>query len=116
LSADGQVIALCVIAPPGSATRANLEQNGAIAVGFSPPTIARAVQVKGAVAEIREPGPEELERAERHFGAFRAEAEAVGVRSELAQRFFDPLELVWVMLSIGEVFDQTPGPTAGKRL
>jgi hypothetical protein len=35
----------------GSASRANLEQNGVIAIGFSPPTIARALQVKGSVVE-----------------------------------------------------------------
>ena len=47
VSADGRSLRLCVTAPEGSRVRSNLEQNGAVAVGFSPPTIARAVQVKG---------------------------------------------------------------------
>ena len=47
VSADGLTLRLCVDAPAGSATRANLEGNGAIAVGFNPPTIARALQIKG---------------------------------------------------------------------
>ena len=34
--------------------RANLERNGAVAVGFSPPTIARAVQVKGVATRVVE--------------------------------------------------------------
>ena len=48
VSADGRSLRLCVAAPEGSRMRANLGRNGAVAVGFSPPTIARAVQVKGA--------------------------------------------------------------------
>ena len=47
VSADRRSLTLCVSAPEGSRMRANLEGNGAVAVGFSPPTIAKAVQVKG---------------------------------------------------------------------
>ena len=50
--------------------RANLERNGAVAVGFSPPTIARAVQVKGVATRWASPTADDLERAERHFGLF----------------------------------------------
>src|SRR5579871_5778412 len=70
VSEDGRTIAFCAMAPPGSETRANLEDNGAAAVGFSPPTIARALQVKGRAVEMREPGPEEIERAKTHLEAF----------------------------------------------
>jgi Pyridoxamine 5'-phosphate oxidase len=116
LSDDGQSLALCVIAPPGSATRANLEANGAIAIGFSPPTIARAVQLKGVAIEVREPDPDELESAECHLGAFCAETEAIGYPPELARRLYTPADFLSVTFSIDEVFDQTPGPTAGRRL
>jgi hypothetical protein len=117
VSADGRSLELCVIAPPGSQTRANLEENGAIAVGFSPPTIARALQVKGVVVSVREPEREDLERAERHFGAFTAEVEQFGISGRVARRVFGPpSEFLAVMLSIDEVFDQTPGPRAGRRV
>ena len=53
VSADGRSLRLCVAAPEGSRMRANLERNGAVAVGFSPPTIARAVQVKGVATRVR---------------------------------------------------------------
>jgi hypothetical protein len=42
VSADGRSPRLCVTAPEGSRMRANLELNGAVAVGFSPPTILSA--------------------------------------------------------------------------
>ena len=116
VSADGRSLRLCVAAPEGSRMRANLEQNGAVAVGFSPPTIARAVQVKGVVAAMGEPETADLERVERHVGSFVAEAERIGAPVELSRRMFVGTGLVAVRFSIDEVFDQTPGPTAGRRL
>jgi hypothetical protein len=102
VSADARSLSLCVAAPEGSRVRANLEQNGALAVGFSPPTIARAVQVKGVAAVVGEPDAADLER--------------VGAPAELSRRMFVGTGLVSVVFSIDEVFDQTPGPTAGRRL
>jgi len=116
VSADTRSLSLCVAAPEGSRVRANLEQNGALAVGFSPPTIARAVQVKGVATVVGEPDAADLERVERHVGLFIAEAERVGAPAELSRRMFVGTGLVAVAFSIDEVFDQTPGPTAGRRL
>ena len=116
VSADGRSVMLCVSAPEGSQVRANLEQNGAVAVGFSPPTIARAVQVKGVATVVGEPEAADLERVERHVRAFVAEAERIGAPAELSRRMFVGTGLVAVQFSIDEVFDQTPGPTAGRRL
>jgi len=116
VSADGRSVALCVSAPEGSRMRANLERNGAVAVGFSPPTIARAVQLKGVATRVSEPEVADLERVELHFQSFVAEAERIGAPAELSQRMFVRTGLVAVQFSINEVFDQTPGPTAGRRL
>jgi Pyridoxamine 5'-phosphate oxidase len=117
VSADGRSLRLCVAAPEGSRVRGNLERNGAaLAVGFSPPTIARAVQVKGVATVVGEPEAADLERVERHVRSFVVEAERVGAPAELSRRMFVGTGLVAVRLSIEEVFDQTPGPTAGRRL
>jgi hypothetical protein len=116
VSADSRSLRLCVATPEGSRVRANLERNGAVAVGFSPPTIARAVQVKGVATVVGEPEAADLERVERHVRAFVAEAERVGAPAELSRRMFVGTGLVAVQFSIDEVFDQTPGPTAGRRL
>ena len=116
VSADGRSLRVCVAPEPGSPMRANLEGNGAVAVGFSPPTIARAVQVKGVATWVGEPEPADLERVERHLRSFVAEAGRIGAPAELSQRMFASTGLVAVQLSIDEVFDQTPGPTAGRRL
>jgi hypothetical protein len=116
VSADGRSLRLCVAAGEGSRMRANLERNGAVAVGFSPPTIARAVQVKGVATWVGEPEAADLERVERHLRSFVAEAERIGAPAEIARRMFVGTGLVAVRFSIDEVFDQTPGPTAGRRL
>ena len=116
VSADGRSLALCVSAPEGSRMRANLVGNGAVAVGFSPPTIARAMQVKGVAMRVREPEAADLERVDQHVQSFVAEAERIGAPAELSRRMFVGTGLVSVEFSIDEVFDQTPGPTAGRRL
>jgi len=117
VSDEGRSLALCVIAPPGSLTRANLDANGSIAVGFSPPTIARALQIKGVALAVRAPEPAELERAEQHLRAFSAEVERLGIPPRAARRVFAaPSDFASVTLSIDEVFEQTPGPTAGQPL
>ncbi len=116
VSTDGRSLRLCVTAPEGSRMRANLERNGALAVGFSPPTIARAVQVKGVATVVGEPAADDLERAERHFRLFEAEAVGIGAPDNVPSRMFVRSGLVAVNFLIDEVFDQTPGPTAGRRL
>jgi len=116
VSADRRLLTLCVAAAEGSAMRANLEGNGAVAIGFSPPTIAKAVQLKGVATVVREPVAEDLERAERHVAAFLAECARIGAPAELAIRMFDRPALVLIEVPIDEGFDQTPGPTAGRRL
>ena len=117
VSADGQSVTLLVNAPPGSQTRANLEGNGAIAVCFGLPTLARGVQVKGVVEAVREPTPAQLERAEGHLALFCAEALELGMPERLSSRIFTQhSDLVSVSFPIQEAYDQTPGPSAGRRL
>ena len=96
--------------------RSNLEANGAAALGFSPPTIAKAVQLKGVAVVLGEPDPDDLERVERHVRAFEAQCARIGAPPEVAARMFDGSALLLISVAIDEGFDQTPGPTAGRRL
>ncbi len=116
VSPDGRSLKLCVPAPDGSRTRANLEGNGAIAVGFAPPTIARAVQLKGVVSGLSKPDAGDRERVERHFGLFTEECVLIGAPPHVPLRMIMRDDLVLVSFEIDEVYDQTPGPTAGRRL
>lgn len=116
VAAETSVLDLCVTAPVGSPTRANLERHAAIAIAVSPPTIATALQVKGTITRVAAPDAEALERAERHLAAFTAEAIRVGVPVDHPRRLFMSSELVSVTVSVEQAFDQTPGPGAGRRL
>jgi hypothetical protein len=116
VSKDGRSLKLCVPAAEGSRIRANLEGNGAIAVGFTPPTIARAVQVKGVISGMSEPDAGDLERVERHFGLFIEECERIGAPPHVPLRMIMREGLLVVRFEIDEIYDQTPGPTAGRRL
>jgi hypothetical protein len=116
VSADRRSLTVCVSAVGGSAMRANLEGNGAAALGFCPPTIAKAVQLKGVAVVLGDPNADDLERVERHVHAFEAECARIGAPPEVATRMFDGSALVLISVAIDEGFDQTPGPTAGRRL
>ena len=116
VSADLRSLTLCVSAVEASPMRSNLDANGAAALGFCPPTIAKAVQLKGVAVVLGAPDPDDLERVERHVRAFVAECARIGVAAEVAARMFDGSALVLISVAIDEGFDQTPGPTAGRRL
>ena len=116
LAGDGCSLRLCVTATPGSDVLANLERRCRIAIGFSPPSIARAVQLKGAVESVGELEPADRERMARHLEAFVAQAELVGMPESLIRRFAAAVDCVAVTCAIHEVYDQTPGPNAGRRL
>jgi nitroimidazol reductase NimA-like FMN-containing flavoprotein (pyridoxamine 5'-phosphate oxidase superfamily) len=115
VSSDGTEATLCVSAPAGSKTRANLGSNAAIAVTCSQPSTYRTVQLKGRVVEIGGTSDEQLARVDAHVEAFSREAEAVGLPPGSGRRLADP-GLVSVSFAVSEVYDQTPGPRAGARL
>lgn len=115
VSADGGSVTLCLPAPSGSKTLANLDGNGAITATFVLPTTYRAVQLKGTVLDVREPTPEQLTRVEEHIAAFIDQAERLGITPNQVQALVEP-EYVAVAFAVRELYDQTPGPSAGSRL
>jgi hypothetical protein len=115
VSASGTEVTLCVEASAGSRMCENLQSNGAIAVTCSRPTTYRTVQLKGRVATIADPSPEQLVAVDRHAETFSREAEEVGLGPGSGFRLLDR-GLVSVSFTVAEVYDQTPGPNAGARM
>jgi hypothetical protein len=115
VSASRTEVTLCVEAPAGSRMRDNLQSNGAIAVTCSRPTTYRTVQLKGLVTMIADPSAKQLTAVDRHAQAFSSEAEQVGLGPGSGFRLLDR-ELVSVSFKVAEVYDQTPGPSAGARM
>jgi hypothetical protein len=114
LREDRRTLDLCLNAPAGSAARANLEANGAIAINCTRPSTYRAMQLKGRVIEVREPGEGDLARAREHAAAFTADTAKVGAPAPSAY-YIRAIDLA-VTVEIEELYDQTPGPAAGRRL
>jgi len=115
VATDGASVTVCVTAPPDSKARSNLERNGAIAVNFTLPTTYRSTQLKGSVLDLRDPSPAELARVERHIALFVEQTEQVGLPAAGARQLAER-NLLAVTFAVRELYDQTPGPNAGKPL
>jgi hypothetical protein len=99
-------------------TLANLEDNGRVAVVISRAwNDHRSVQIKGRCLEVRGPVIDPMRIGPR-TEVLAAVLGSFGLPPEVADNFrkirYDPHYLV--RAEIDEVFDQTPGPGAGRRL
>lgn len=115
LSADGAQLTLCIDAPDGSDTRANLAAGSPVAVTLSRPTSYLSVQLKGPLSTVAEPDDDARRIAAEHVAAFVAETSALGVPEAVIRATVGD-ELVLVAFDVVERYDQTPGPGAGRSL
>ena len=88
----------------------------AIAVTGAQVQTLRSVQLKGTARDLEPPTAADLERSKRFCDAFFADVEETdGVPRHLMDRLV-PSELVACTVDVDELYDQTPGPSAGARL
>jgi hypothetical protein len=98
------------------ATQANLVAGRAVAITAADVRTLRSVQLKGVSLGVTPGGRPELERMRRFAEAFYADIEDTdGTPREILERL-TPDALVVVCVAVTEVFDQTPGPAAGRCL
>jgi hypothetical protein len=96
-------------------TLANLRDNASIAVTFSRPLTHHSMQLKGRVLSVR-PSDEADRAVQRAYrAAYGEQLDAVGLPRNVSSR------IVWwpsvaIEVSVGDVFIQTPGPSAGRPL
>jgi hypothetical protein len=74
----------------------------------------QAIQLKGTCTEIGEPGPEDAERVRDHVEQFAVNAADLGLSLE-AMRALGVSDVVRLLFVPHLLFDQTPGPEAGKQ-
>jgi hypothetical protein len=95
---------------------ANLAEQRRVAVTGTDVVTLRSVQVKGTVAALEAPGDEAWARALQHSDAFFGTITMVdGNPREQLERML-PAELVVCTFVVDEVYDQTPGPAAGRAI
>jgi Pyridoxamine 5'-phosphate oxidase len=121
ISEDRQHISLCVPLATSQKTLDNIESNGQIAVAFCLPTNYRTVQLKGRRAMAAQPDSRDLAAVERHRDAFAAVNAPLGQPREVVEAFWRAeietlATLVKIVFVPGQVFDQTPGHGAGRKL
>jgi hypothetical protein len=109
-----QRIQLLVPLPEGERSLRNLAANGCIALTAAHPTSYRAFQIKGRDASLAS-WPEMESAAERHFTAMAAELAQLGVSPEQTARLWSR-SYVAVAFTPEALFEQTPGPVAGRPL
>jgi hypothetical protein len=107
---DG-LVRVAIALPEGARTLANLESTGVIALTAVLPTTYRTLQVKGREAR-RVEWPELDQIVISHRAAFVEEVLAIGLARENAPVMWST-RFVAIAFTPDEIFDQTPGPSAG---
>jgi hypothetical protein len=93
----------------------NLRANGMLAVTCTRPTDHITCQLKGRVRRITPVTAIDRELSQHWHREFSTELKAVGVSSSLIEGWIvEPT--VAVEVDVTEVFDQTPGPGAGRKV
>ena len=93
----------------------NLRENGKIAVTCTRPTDHLTCQLKGQVRSIKPVTRVDRDLSRQWHAGFMAELRAIGVPSALIEAWI-VVPTVAVEMAVTDVFDQTPGPGAGKKL
>ena len=105
-----------LIADDATTARANATPGARVAVLVTNMISYRSIQLKGSVllaSPARTPG--DLALVHHHVSTFVETSPAVGIDPALADRFF-AVEVVPLVVEVDALFDQTPGPGAGRRM
>jgi hypothetical protein len=112
---DGAAVRV-LLASNASATLANLRATGRIAVTATDIPTFESVQVKGRASSVEAPTAADRERFARFCdGVVKIVAEIDGTTEDMVARMI-PVDVVACVVAVEEMFDQTPGPSAGTRL
>lgn len=114
LTAPGQAVVFLPEFESASAL-ANLRANGQIAVILEQPTTHRGIQLKGKVSRVRPTTTHEIARIEEFAARTRADLSAIGFAPTVLDRMIF-LPCTAVEFNFDAVFEQTPGPGAGREV
>lgn len=106
-----------VYAPVATAqeTIANLATTRRIAIGASHPPDHSSLQIKGVLRAVRLARADEAELIERHIERFAAVLAEIGLPRHMTRRF-SHWPAFAIDVTVEQVFEQTPGPKAGRSL
>ena len=93
----------------------DLQANRQAALTFARPTDERACQVKGLFVDVRKVQSDERAHARQQWSDFLDNLEYIGI-PRVASRTWIAVPDSAIRLRVTAVFDQTPGPDAGKTI
>jgi hypothetical protein len=99
-----------------ASTLANVEATGAIAITATDVPTLRSLQMKGMASSIEAATENDLERSAEYTFEFFRDVEATDRIPSDKMRRIVPHALVACTVEVRELFDQTPGPSAGTRV
>jgi len=113
INAPSKTATVFVAVAGSQITLDNLRDNGQLALTFSRPADHRSLQVKGRVLSITETNEQQRRLQDRYFSRFAEGLIFTGLRQNLLRRirYFPSYA---VHFRIESMFDQTPGPGAGR--
>ncbi|HEY7466590.1 MAG TPA: pyridoxamine 5'-phosphate oxidase family protein [Dehalococcoidia bacterium] len=112
---DGRTVDVFVDRPNAGAIVSDLRDNARIAVFFVDVTCLRALQLKGRCVDVGDPDPDDWAWVDRHRAEFTRACESILFPSYIARHLW-AMQVVRLRFVVEELFDQTPGPGAGKSL
>jgi hypothetical protein len=105
-----------LISTEAATAQANAQVGARVSVLVTDITTYRSVQWKGEVVEASAPRTTgDLAPFHHHVETFVASSHVVGIDPAVCDRFF-PEEVVALVVHVDDLYDQTPGPGAGRRL
>jgi len=111
----GTVIVLFMTDVAAKRVLPDLKSNGQAAVVVARPTDERACQVKGSFLRTRRLTAAERVEAQAQWDAFLDNLEYIGIPRVSAQTWATEPDVV-IALRVTSIFEQTPGPDAGKTI
>jgi hypothetical protein len=112
---DGKHLLLYITGVAAERVLPDLESNGLAAIVFARPMDERACQIKGTFVSVRPIADEERTAAAAQWNAFLGQLEYIGVPRVAAATWVTTPDLA-IRLKVTAIFEQTPGPDAGKML
>ncbi len=105
-----------LVAADATTSLANLRSPGAVALTATDVSNYRSVQAKGTAVAVEPATDEDRRRRERFTAAFFGAVHDVDGTPEELLAQLPPAEYAAFVMTVEDLFDQTPGPSAGARL
>lgn len=117
VASDGGEVTVLIEPSRSGEVLDDIRANGRVAVVFSQPSTHRTLQLKGCDARVVDATREDFLAAQEHLAAWVADMQRIGYTETFARTVRgEPARLVAIAFAPHAVFEQTPGPAAGRQL